>query len=125
MSEKTDLEALLQDLSNSYGTVLYLDHKEPKDIPKDLLFIRHQEILAMHKTERTDFNYTATALAYFIQKGVKGHPDQLSYETASVSPPFKKIFKVEPFVIQGEDVQENARRFHRQYQGKIRIVNNQ
>lgn len=76
VSEKTDLEALLLDLSNSYGTVLYLDHKEIKDIPKDLLFVRHQLILALHKTERTDVNYTSTALAYFIQKGVKGHPDQ-------------------------------------------------
>jgi hypothetical protein len=74
VQKQIDLPALLKDLSTTYGTVLYLDSKDIPEIPKNILFVRHQEIVKIQKCERTNANYTATAISYFISKNVKGSP---------------------------------------------------
>lgn len=49
VQKQTDLSALLKDLSTTYGTILYLDSKEIPEIPKNILLVRHQTILDIHK----------------------------------------------------------------------------
>lgn len=117
------MAALLKDLSTTYGTVLYLDSKEIENVPKNILFVRHQTVLDIHKCEKTNANFTSTAIAYFISQQIKGSPSLESYKTATVSPPFKKTVSSNKFDFKGEDLKENARNFHKQYEGKIRVVN--
>jgi hypothetical protein len=121
--QDTDLPALLRDLSTTYGTVLYLDDKEISEIPKNILFVRHQVVVDLQKCERTNANFTATAIGYFIAKQIKGSPSIEDYKTGSVSPSFRKTTNNGPFEFKGGDLKENARNFHKQYEGKIRIVN--
>lgn len=97
VSKATDLSALLRDLSTSYGTVLYLDKGEIKDIPKNILFVSHQTILDIHNCEKTNGNYSSTAIAYFIAHQIKGSPSIEEYKTASVSPHFRKTTNSTPF----------------------------
>lgn len=74
VQKQTDLVALLKDLSTTYGTVLYLDSKDIPEIPKNILFVSHQQIVEIQKGERTNANYTATAISYLISKNIKGTP---------------------------------------------------
>lgn len=74
VAKNTDLNALLRDLSTSYGTVLYLDRGDIKDIPKNILFVSHQTVLDLHKGEKTNANFTSTAIGYFISQKIKGTP---------------------------------------------------
>ena len=113
----------MKDLSTTYATVLYLDSQEIENVPKNILFVRHQTVLDIHKCEKTNANFTSTAIAYFISQQIKGSPSLESYKTATVSPPFKKINSNSKFDFKGDDLKENARNFHKQYEGKIRVVN--
>ena len=44
VSKDINIEEALKDLTTSYGTVLYLDNKEVKSVPADLLFIRQNDV---------------------------------------------------------------------------------
>jgi hypothetical protein len=97
VARETDLAGLFRDLSTSYGTVLYLDNKEVKEIPKSILFVSHQTILDIHQCEKTNANYTSTAIGYFIAHQIKGSPSIEEYKTATVSPHFRKVTSNSPF----------------------------
>lgn len=47
--KSVDLSLLVQDLSTTYGTILYLDSHEIREVPKNILFVSHQKILDIHK----------------------------------------------------------------------------
>jgi hypothetical protein len=45
VAKDIDLTEAFNDLSISYGTVLYLDNRDITEIPKDLLVLRHRDIV--------------------------------------------------------------------------------
>ena len=42
--KETNLEELFEDLSTTYGTILYLDDKKFPKLPKDILFVNQKDI---------------------------------------------------------------------------------
>ena len=84
----------MKDFATSYGTVLYLDNKPLKNIPEDLLLLRHQDVIAHTKTSLTDAEATAKILAYLVSKEVKGLASKDSFsEGAKYEAENFKIFK--------------------------------
>ena len=72
VAKDINLEEALKDLTTSYGTVLYLDSKEVKSVPADLLFVRQSDIAKAAKVEITDAEKTANAINHLISNKVKG-----------------------------------------------------
>ena len=54
IDKETDMEDALKDFTTSYGTVLELDNKDLPYIPRDLLVVRHQDVVSLTKSELTD-----------------------------------------------------------------------
>lgn len=76
VSKTVDLNALLKDLSSTFGTVLYLDDEEIGVIPKNILFVRHQTIVSNTKSPVTNASHTSSAISYLIHEGIKGSPSE-------------------------------------------------
>jgi hypothetical protein len=70
--KETNLNELLEDLSTSYGTILYLDDKKFTKIPQNILFVNQQDITNLFGLEVTDASKTAAILAYLIENKIKG-----------------------------------------------------
>jgi malic enzyme len=72
IDKETDIEDALKDFSTSYGTVLDLDNRDLPFVPYEILFLRHQDVIDITKTEVTDCEKTANVLSYLISKKKKG-----------------------------------------------------
>lgn len=70
----SDINEILNDLSTCYGTVLLLENREIKEVPDNILVLKHQEIVQAAKTELTDAEKTSSVISYLIDKKVKGQP---------------------------------------------------
>lgn len=84
------------------------------------LFIRHPVIAEMTKSSITDASRTANVVSYLVSKGLKGEPTIEDLQTALVAPRLKVnhhpgLFKIDDKA----SLEENARKFHHHYQGKI------
>ena len=49
VAQDINLKEAFRDLTNSYGTILYLDNKDISEIPADLLVVRHNDIVELAK----------------------------------------------------------------------------
>lgn len=123
ISRQTDMDSLILDLATTYGTVLYLDSRDISFVPDNLLLVRQQEIANYAKTDLTDARPTVHALSYLVGRGQKGSLSHEDVQTATAAPLLKHVVNNSPFTFVCNDNNENARLFHTQYEGKIRVVN--
>lgn len=118
-----DMEEILKDFTTSYGTVLLLDNIDVPHVPRDLLVLRHQDVLKLSGGEITDCEKTANVIAYLVNKKYKGLPRKLAIE-AGLDYEGENFYnnKVYSQIMKdGRDIYTHALELHEYFQGKIQI----
>lgn len=118
----TDLSTLFSNLSNSYCSIIYLDGtvKDYK-VPQTSVLINHRKIVELTKSSLTDASSTSHALSYLLREHKLGEPNLHDYETAASAPQVILKKEFEKFKLDDKGIDDNARRFHEHYQGKIYV----
>jgi len=70
--KEANISEIIQNLANSYSTIIYLDNQENIKVPSDVLFIRHKAIVELSNCQLTDGKNTAHLFSYFKSKGFLG-----------------------------------------------------
>lgn len=108
----------------AYGTVLYLDSKELKNVPEDLLVVKQQEVAKLAKTELTDLENTAKVLSSLINNKVKGVANENQIK-AGLNYQNKNFKGFEPYgfeIKDGRDIFSHSLQLHKFYTGKIGYI---
>jgi hypothetical protein len=70
--KEANISETIQNLANSYSTIIYLDNQENIKAPNDVLLIRHKAIVELSNSQLTDAKNTANVLSYFKSKEFLG-----------------------------------------------------
>jgi hydroxyethylthiazole kinase-like sugar kinase family protein len=74
--KNADLTKIMRNLTNTYSAIIYLDSRTDFEVPKNSIFIRHQDVAQLAKCEATDAAATARVASYLMDKRIKGEPSQ-------------------------------------------------